>query len=199
MMNRDAILERERERLPFIAPRQRHRVQWRNLRIPIALAGLFTCAAVGLQGAGLMYNTTPSEPTGFYWLRSIPAAGIKLGDQVSFCPPVRRADYSFLAHGSCPGGTAPFFKTVVGVPGDVVVVTPTRVMINGRVLPGSASLQRSVRLGVKLPHADGIWRLGAGQYWLYGAALPQYSFDSRYWGVLQGSEMIGVARQLSVF
>ena len=199
MMNHDAPLERGRKRLLRIAPRQRHRLQWRRLRIPTALAGLFGCAVVGLQGAGLMYNATPSEPTGFYWLRSIPAAGVKPSDRVSFCPPVRQADYPFLAHGSCPGGTTPFFKTVVGVPGDVVVVTPTRVMVNGRVLPGSASLQRSVRLGVRLPHADGIWRLGAGQYWLYGAALPQYSFDSRYWGVLQGSEMIGVARQLSVF
>ncbi len=198
-MDRDAFLERERKRLLCIVPRQRRRVQWRRLRIPTALAGLFACAAVGLHYAGLMYNTTPSEPTGFYWLRSIPAVGIKPGDRVSFCPPVRQADYLFLAHGSCPGGTAPFFKTVVGAPGDVVVVTPDNVMVNGHVLPGSASLQRSVRLGVKLPHADGIWRLGSGQYWLYGAALPQYSFDSRYWGVLQGSEMIGVARQVSVF
>ena len=172
------------------------RLHWRRLRLPAALAGVFVCALQGLQGAGLMYNATPSEATGFYWLRAIPAAGVKAGDRVSFCPPVRQADYPFLEHGACPGGTAPFFKTVVGVPGDRVLVTPAGVMVNGRVLPGSASMQRSVRFGVNLPHAYGAWHLGVGQYWLYGAGLPQYSFDSRYWGVLRGAAMLGVAGRL---
>lgn len=176
--------------------RQGRRLHWRRLCFPAVLAGAFACALLGLQDAGLMYNATPSEPLGFYWLRAIPVAGVQAGDRVSFCPPVRQADYPFLERGACPGGTAPFFKTVVGVPGDEVVVTPASVMVNGRVLPGSASMQRSVRLAVNLPHAYGAWRLGAGQYWLYGAGLPHYSFDSRYWGVVRGSAMMGVAGRL---
>ena len=111
-----------------------------------------------------MYNAKPSEPLGFYWLRAIPATGVKAGDRVSFCPPVRQADYPFLEHGACPGSTAPFFKTVVGVPGERVGVKPASVMVNGCMLPGSASMQRSVRFGLNLPHAYGRWRLGVGLY-----------------------------------
>lgn len=172
--------------------RQRRRLHWRRLCIPAALVGVFTCTVLGLQGAGLMYNAIPSEPTGFYWFRAIPAAVVKAGDRVLFCPPVRQADYPFLEHGACPGGTAPSFKTVVGVSGDEVVVTSARVMVNGRMLPGSASMQRSVRFGVNLPYAYGTWRLRSEQYWLYGVGLPD-SFDSRYWGMLREAAMLGVA------
>jgi conjugative transfer signal peptidase TraF len=173
------------------------RPRWRRLRIPVTLAGVFAGAVLGLHGAGLMYNATPSEPLGFYWLRVIPVAGVKAGDRVSFCPPVCQADFPFLEHGACPGGTPPFFKTVVGVPGDDVMVTPVSVTINGRVLPDSASILHSRRYpAVNMPHAYGMWRLGSGQYWLYGAGLPQYSFDSRYWGVLRGEAIVGVASRL---
>jgi conjugative transfer signal peptidase TraF len=178
--------------------RDRHRhLHWRRLRIPAALAFVLLGVVLGLHAAGLIYNSTPSEPTGFYWLSAIPAAGVKAGDRVSFCPPLRQTDYPFLEHGSCPGGTAPFFKTVAGVPGDEVMVTPARVTINGRVLPGSTSLLHSRAYpALKMAHAYGVWRLGVGQYWLYGAGLPQYSFDSRYWGVVRGNAMLGVAGRL---
>ena len=170
------------------------RPQWRRLLIPFTSLLLFALAAIGVKQSGLTYNNSPSEPEGFYWLKPVQAGQIHRGDKVSFCPPVKRADYPFLQRGFCPGGIAPFFKTVVGVPGDVVDVSARKVSINGHTLANSASMQRSVHLSIALPHAYGTWKLGVGQYWVYGSGLPKYSFDSRYWGRLSGKSVTGVSR-----
>ena len=166
------------------------RHNWNRLRWPIII-GLVTASAIGSAWAtGWRFNTTPSEPLGLYRLTPVTAqAVIRRGDLISFCPHV--ALYPFMVHGTCPNGGAPFLKTVVGVPGDVVDVSSAGVSINGRLLPQSKVIVRlKAWPGLTLPSDFGVHRLMAGEYWVYGPGDPRVSFDSRNWGVVERGTII---------
>ena len=170
-----------------------YRPCWRRLRWPF-ITGLVVASAIGSAWAtGWRFNSTPSEPVGLYHLTPVRVQTmIHRGDLISFCPPV--ALYPFMVHGACPNGGAPFLKTVVGVPGDVVDVTAAGVTINGRMLPMSRPITHPKDWpGLTLPVDSGVTNLGPGQYWTYGSGRPKDSFDSRNWGVAVRSEIL--ARQ----
>ncbi len=161
-----------------------------RLRWPI-IVGLAAASAIGSAwAAGWRFNTTPSEPLGLYRLTPMTAQTvIHRGDLISFCPPV--ALYPFMVHGACPNGGAPFLKTVVGVPGDVVDVSASGVSVNGCLLPQSQVIVRPKAWpGLTLPSAFGVHRLAAGEYWTFGAGDPKVSFDSRNWGVVRRDRII---------
>lgn len=166
---------------------------WHRLRWP-AIAGLVIASAIGSAWAtGWRFNTTPSEPVGLYRLAPVTAQTvIHRGDLISFCPPVPL--YPFMVHGGCPNGGAPFLKTVVGVPGDVVDVSSAGVSVNGNLLPQSRVIVRPKAWpGLTLPSAFGVHRLAAGEYWTFGAGDPKVSFDSRNWGVVQRWRIIAMS------
>lgn len=171
-----------------------HSLQWKRLFVPVSIILVFMTSCIMLRGIGFVYNNSPSEPIGVYWLQPINGSVLR-GDRISFCPPVSQVDFPFLERGGCAGGTTPFIKTVVGIPGDVIDVSVTGVHVNGQLLADSASMQHSIS-GILLPHAYGVFRLRAGEFWAYGSGMPKYSFDSRYWGVVTGS-MIRDEAQLS--
>jgi conjugative transfer signal peptidase TraF len=163
---------------------------WHRLRWP-AVLGMIVASAIGSAWAtGWRFNTTPSEPLGLYRLTPVTAQTvIHRGDLISFCPPV--ALYPFMVHGACPNGGAPFLKTVVGVPGDVVDVSASGVSVNGRHLPESKVIVRPKAWpGLTLPADLGTHRLTEGEYWVYGAGDPRVSFDSRNWGVVRQDRII---------
>ena len=164
--------------------------RWNRMRWPI-IAGLIVTSAIGSAWAtGWRFNTTPSEPVGLYRLTPVTAQTvIHRGDLISFCPPV--ALYPFMVHGACPNGGAPFLKTVVGVPGDVVDVSAAGVSVNGHLLPQSKVIVHPKAWpGLVLPADFGVHRLAAGKYWTYGAGDPRVSFDSRNWGVVRRDRII---------
>lgn len=163
---------------------------WHRLRWP-AIAGLVIASAIGSAWAtGWRFNTTPSEPLGLYRLTPVTAQTvIHRGDLISFCPPVTL--YPFMVHGACPNGGAPFLKTVVGVPGDVVDVSSAGVSVNGHLLPQSRVIVRPKAWpGLTLPADFGVHRLADGEYWTFGSGDPKVSFDSRNWGVVQRDRVI---------
>jgi conjugative transfer signal peptidase TraF len=169
------------------------RSNWHRLRWP-AVVGMAVASAIGSAWAsGWRFNTTPSEPIGIYRLTPVTAQTvIHHGDLIAFCPPV--ALYPFMVHGNCPNGGAPFLKTVVGVPGDVVDVSAAGVSVNGRLLPQSRVIVRPKAWpGLTLPADFGVRRLAPGQYWAFGSGDPKVSFDSRNWGVVQRDRVIAVA------
>lgn len=164
--------------------------RWGRLRWP-ALAAAVAASAIGSAWAtGWRYNSTPSEPMGLYRLTPVKAQTvIHRGDLISFCPPVPL--YPFMVHGACPNGGAPFLKTVVGVPGDVVVVSAAGVSVNGRLLPQSKVIVRPKAWpGLTLPADFGVHRLAAGAYWTFGSGDPKVSFDSRNWGGVRRGRII---------
>ena len=154
--------------------------RWDRLLVPsIVIVGMAASVAA-LGSVGVRINWTRSEPLGVYRICPI-LEPLRVGQMIEFCPPVRR--YPFMLRGECPGGTDPFFKEIVGVPGDWITVTASGVTVNGVMLPDSRP-RRHARSdpSIVLPVLRGAFRLGPGQYWTYGSALPAESFDSRYWG-----------------
>lgn len=158
-----------------------------NYRFFALLVGIITITGLLAAGAiGYRLNFTPSMPLGLW--RIVATADYPRGATVAVCPPV---DASFLPRGSCPLGMQPLLKQVVGLPGDVVTVTPAGASINhSPLLPHSAPLSQT-SAGQPLPQRLGTWRLTG--YWLYGTEHDR-SFDSRYFGDVPVSNLKGVAQ-----
>lgn len=148
------------------------RPRWDRIKWPALIACAILAVIYIVFLAGIRYNVTESMPVGFYKIIDVKPS---VGSIIVFCPPVARR-YEFMPRGSCPNGAAPYIKSVVAGPGDVVEVTQAGVSVNGSRLPDSASIQRA-----GLPHAYGVWTL-TNHLWAYGSGLPAQSFDSRYFG-----------------
>lgn len=155
----------------------------------MVLAAFLLAADIALI-AGWRWNSTPSLPLGLYKIEK----GLQpvRGDVVSFCP---SSPMPFMPPGPC-NGVAPLMKEVVAVSGDVVEVAADQVLVNGAALPQSASIQRSEAFpGISIPHAYGRFNLSAGQLWVFGSGDPVRSFDSRYFGVVDSKDVLGVAKK----
>jgi conjugative transfer signal peptidase TraF len=142
-------------------------------------------------------NLTGSMPRGIYRLTS--SAEVHRGDFVIVCLPDRLASFAlqrgYLRAGSCRNGTQPLLKQVVAEKGDTVTLTTLRIQVNNETLPYSATVD--IDLGQRpLPAAlRGVYRLTHHQLWLYGVTSPQ-SWDSRYFGVIDSSYVMGAVKPL---
>jgi hypothetical protein len=78
------------------------------LALSVFVDGLFAIAA---KSAGIVLNVTGSMPDDGLqtW------AMVKEGSMASFCSPI---SHPSVGHGSCPDGSMPLIKRVVGVAGD---------------------------------------------------------------------------------
>ncbi|SCC93181.1 putative Type IV secretory pathway, protease TraF [Thiomonas sp. X19] len=169
--------------------------------VPLALMAMTLGAVQLATREGWRINLTESEPLGFYRLRPLQDdETLSRGTKVELCPPawVTPRAFPFYLSGDCPGGGMPMLKTVVGVPGDSIVGSLQGVWINGRELPNSGQLLRTAAYPwIHLPHQQGRFVLGKGQYWVYGSgarpALAAQSFDSRYWGAIDIQQIRGMA------
>ncbi|MBV9841621.1 MAG: S26 family signal peptidase [Sphingomonadaceae bacterium] len=129
----------------------------------------------------LMMNVSASAPLGLYRFSEGP---IGRGDWVAAWAPqwARRiaAARHYLPYG------VPLIKRVVATVGANVCASETLVRLDGRAL---ASRLPADRAGRPLPHWTGCRRLAVGEYLLINAA--QASFDSRYFGPVRASSIIG--------
>lgn len=150
------------------------------------LAALTLLAAADLLGAVcrrfVCVNLSPSLPRGLYRPVPLPLARGRL---VSACLPLDAArlgrSRSYLPPGLCPGDSAPVLKVLAALPGDLVEITPSGVLVNGDRLRDSA-VHAADSHGRRLsPVPRGRYRL-RGCYWL--AAPHPDSWDSRYFGCL---------------
>jgi conjugative transfer signal peptidase TraF len=169
----------------------------RRLYVAVGILMLMAMTAVTIQQSGWRINLTESEPLGLYRMEPMrPGLVILRGSRVEFCPPdaVTPERFPFYMRGNCLNGGMPMFKTIAGVPGDVIEVSSNGVLINHRQLPYSNQIERSKQFPwVILPHQSGTITLGPKQYWVYGSgAQPEQaaqSFDSRYWGLIKPSQI----------
>ena len=112
---------------------------------PLLIGGAMAAyvALYALDVAGFRFNFTPSMSKGIYVMQ--PAAERpQRGDLVTFClesnnpftAVARERDY--IGSGTCPSGLKPFLKTLAGLPGDQVEVSPDGIILNGSYLSGTA-------------------------------------------------------------
>jgi conjugative transfer signal peptidase TraF len=161
------------------------------------LAAAVAAAGLLADAAGLRINHTASLPMGL-WRIETPDGAIGRGDIVSICPPdtaVFRAARArgYVPYGRCPGGYEPLQKPVAAIAGDIVMVTPAGLLVNGRAVPNSVALAADSADRPLPRHPAGSFTVAEGEFWLV-SSFNAASFDSRYFGAVPASLVIGTAR-----
>lgn len=86
-----------------------------------------------------------------------------------------------------------FIKRVIGLPGDIIVVSDGRVRISNSANPDGTVLEETYLAPGFSTSGTADTTLGDDQYFVMGDNRP-YSYDSRSWGALDGDEIVGVVR-----
>ncbi|MBO9101899.1 MULTISPECIES: conjugative transfer signal peptidase TraF [unclassified Rhizobium] len=157
----------------------------------VALAGI---AFVG----GIRLNLTPSEPLGIWRIEPLSRAPL-VGDLVFICtpptPPFQEAwQRGYLRRGLCAGGFAPLIKTVVALPSQHVAIGDI-VKIDGVVLDESRIRESDGQGRPIIPYSGGI--VPPGHVFLHSSFASSY--DSRYFGPVPDSGLLGLARPILTF
>ena len=166
----------------------RLRSGWAISLLVLAFGGGALALALAAAWAGLRLNDSPSMPTGLY----IRASSESNASLVVFCPadPFARlsVDRGYRSRGNCPDGAEPLAKPIVARTGDIVELSATGMVVNGRLLPNTPPLATDTA-GRPLPH----WRFGRyvvapGAVWV-ASSYNSRSFDSRYFGPVAASQV----------
>lgn len=168
------------------------------LLILVACAGLIAAVAGAGWGAGLRINMTPSYPQGLWRIETLDRA-VTAGDLVFICPPdtaefERALARGYIRRGLCAGGLSPLIKTVAAVGGQQVDVAE-QVSIDGRPLPDSDVRHTDAAGRPLAPFAGGV--VPAGELYLHSDFAGSY--DSRYFGPIPSSGVLGLARSVLTF
>jgi conjugative transfer signal peptidase TraF len=162
-----------------------------------AVGTTLALTAVGLAATAAMFdlrwNWSRSLPMGLYQLdRS--AQAIAAGDVVVVCPPADVAALAlkrrYLARGSCPEGSQPLLKVVLGFDGEVAV-TERGFVVAGQPVPFTEPRVRDSQgrsLDQWQGEGTGVWVAGPNPW----------SWDSRYWGPVDPGRIVARARRLSL-
>ncbi len=136
----------------------------------------------------LVYNGSPSAPAGFYRVDQTPA---NHGDYVLIEPP----DWlrSLIAKREYLPPGIPLIKSIAATKGDVVCRWNNRIFINGNF---AATAKTTDKNGWQLPRWQGCQRLQDHQVFLLQP--HPMSFDSRYFGIIDRSRIIGRAAKLGL-
>jgi len=108
--------------------------------------------------------------------------------------PVRGDIFAFKSQGLGPifeDGTS-IVKVLEGLPGDKVNVSLDQTTVNGRVV--GTGLEVATDRGIDPSRYVREGMIEQGRYWFFGKTSD--SFDSRYWGSVQGDQIIGKAYPL---
>lgn len=166
-----------------------------RLRARLVLTALSACGLAALAWAAfvqpsarIVYNPSDSVPVG--WYRIEPVHSLHVGSIVLTTLP---ADTAALAaqRGYLPSHV-PLLKRVGAIAPQYVCIVNGIVRIDG--VPVAAVL-RADRWGRSLPSWPQCRQLAQGELFLLSATNPA-SFDSRYFGPVSASAVIGVARPI---
>lgn len=168
-------------------------ISWRRVIIVVSIIALPIVILAASYGAGFRLNLTPSYPIGLWRIEALdrPAA---VGDLVFICPPETAAfalglERGYVRRGLCPGWLSPLIKTVVALPGQHIE-TDDVVKIEGGELPQS-DVGTVDAEGRALPsHPGGL--VPACHLFLHSSFAGSY--DSRYFGPIPASGILGLAR-----
>ncbi|MVA22806.1 conjugative transfer signal peptidase TraF [Agrobacterium vitis] len=158
------------------------------------IVGLATIAYMG----GFRLNLTPSEPLGLWRIVALQRP-VETGDLVFICPPpttsfeeARRRGY--VRRGLCPGGFAPLIKTVAALAGQDIEIG-ANVTVDGTPLASSIVRASDGEGRPITPFKTGIVPLRH----LYLHSSFASSYDSRYFGPVPDTGLLGLARPVVTF
>lgn len=160
----------------------------------VVMSGLAATAYIG----SYRLNLTPSEPLGLWRIEALQRP-VAIGDLVFICPPETSAIEEarvrgYLRRGLCAGGFAPLIKTVAALPGQHVDITD-HVAIDGRSLPASTVRDRDGEGRALTPDPAGI----VPPHHLFLHSPFASSYDSRYFGPVPDSGLLGLAQPVLTF
>lgn len=165
--------------------RRRHRT---GRKVAIGALGCAALLASALlpPRPRLVWNVSPSAPTGLYVVRpGLPARGAMVVAQLP------RPYRQFAAVRGYLPANVPLVKRVAAVAGDSVCALGDEIFVNAKRI---ARRHRIDKQGRYLPRWQGCVWLKPGEYLLL---MPHPdSFDGRYFGVTQAHDLIGPARRL---
>lgn len=182
-----------------VSARGRRRAQRANAIVLLlvattTVAGSVAAAIIG----GYRINLTPSEPLGLWRIAALDRV-VSAGDLVFICPPqtpvmheARRRGY--LRSGTCPGGVAPLIKTIIAIGGQRVEVG-AEVTIDGHAIPFSDLVRRDGKGRPMVPYSGGA--VPAQSVFLHSPFRSSY--DSRYFGPLPVSGILGLAQPVLTY
>lgn len=182
---RDAPLLAWREALRW--RKEAHsRLRRRMLAIGLGTAIVFG-AAVLPPTPRLVWNASASAPVGLYWVS--PAAPVTTGDMVvaRLPEPIRElaASRRYLPR------NVPLVKRVAAAAGDEICALGDQIFVNGR---PAAKRRLADGAGRAMPSWHGCHMLRGLQLLLLMDSPG--SFDGRYFGVTEGTDLVGKARLL---
>jgi signal peptidase I len=91
----------------------------------------------------------------------------------------------------CPGPDGDLVKRVIALPGQTIYSSGNTIYINGRPL-AEPYLPADDPLGPAIASSQHPYRVPAGEFYVLGDNRSD-SCDSRYWGPIQGSSIVGKA------
>ncbi|MEP6604606.1 MAG: conjugative transfer signal peptidase TraF [Nitrosospira sp.] len=145
--------------------------------------------------AGGRFNSTRSIPVGLYWLTD---EAVTKDAYVIFCPPVSKLfdearKRGYISAGFCPGDYGFMMKRVLASANDRIEITGEGVRINGVPVPESGSLKADAA-GRSMPlYPSGTYILAKSELLLMSDRSGT-SFDGRYFGPVESSQIKGVIR-----
>lgn len=134
----------------------------------------------------LVWNASASAPIGLYALSD--AGGLARGDMVVARLPGEFRMFAARRH-YLPANV-PLVKRVAAVPGDKVCAVSNRIFVNGQLV---ASRLARDGAGRAMPRWAGCMLVAEGHYFLL-IGESGASFDGRYFGVSEESDIVGKAR-----
>jgi conjugative transfer signal peptidase TraF len=170
-----------------IAARRRRARQLRLAVISLVAAIPCALATIRKPSALLVWNASTSTPRGLYrvYPKELPRRG---DDVVAQLPPRFR---SLAAERHYLPAAVPLVKRVAAIAGDCICAHGGIVRLNGHIAAVQKEFDAS---GRPMPRWSGCIRLRDGEYFLLGE--HPWSFDGRYFGVTETSEIIGRAELL---
>jgi len=168
----------------------------------IAFAAASASVMAALVGIGIIcrirLNLTPSEPLGIWRIEPLSRDPV-VGDLVFICTPStpqfqKAWQRGYLRRGLCAGGFAPLIKTVAALPSQSIAIGDT-VRIDGAVLSASRVSKSDGQGRQIVPFSGGI--VPPGHLFLHSSFASSY--DSRYFGPIPISGLLGLAKPILTF
>ncbi len=158
--------------------------RWRAWLAGGVIVAALTSAALPMAPV-LVWNATPSVPTGLYRIGG--TEGLRIGERVAIDPPEKLRNY-LAQRGYLPVGV-PLLKEIAAISGQTVCRWGTVVRIDGRIVGTARLLDRRRR---PLPAWEGCRTLVRGEVFVMNLRAPD-SFDGRYFGITAREAVIGRA------